>query len=292
MSRSPRRPPAEPTAAPSGRRRPACRSSSSRPSPSSSPRPTPTSSSWRCPTSSPASASGSTSCSGPRRSSAASCSATPPRCRCSAGWPTCAAACRCWSAACCCSRSARCSPPPPTRSARRSLGRGLQGIGAGGLVPATLALVADRWPPERRSLPLGVVGAVQEAGAVLGPARRRRGAGRRRLAGDLLAQPAARARAWRPASRAPAGSRRPDPRRPGRWPPSPSVALGLQLAAPGRAGRGRHRSGCSTSRSCRRRGLDDPAGRWSPCSPARRSSPAASPRPAGRRAAAARAAAG
>jgi MFS family permease len=49
------------------------------------------------------------------------------------------------------------------------LGRGLQGIGAGGLVPATLALVADRWPPERRALPLGVVGGVQEAGAVLGP---------------------------------------------------------------------------------------------------------------------------
>ena len=48
-------------------------------------------------------------------------------------------------------------------------GRSLQGIGAGGLVPATLALVADRWPPDRRSLPLGMVGAVQEAGAVLGP---------------------------------------------------------------------------------------------------------------------------
>jgi MFS family permease len=48
-------------------------------------------------------------------------------------------------------------------------GRGLQGIGAGGLVPATLALVADRWSPERRAVPLGVVGAVQEAGAVLGP---------------------------------------------------------------------------------------------------------------------------
>src|ERR687889_2025448 len=49
------------------------------------------------------------------------------------------------------------------------LGRGLQGIGAGGLVPATLALIADRWPPERRALPLGVVGAGQEGGAVLGP---------------------------------------------------------------------------------------------------------------------------
>src|SRR3954469_17128610 len=48
-------------------------------------------------------------------------------------------------------------------------GRGLQGVGAGRLVGATLALVADRWPPERRSVPLGVVGAVQEAGAVLGP---------------------------------------------------------------------------------------------------------------------------
>lgn len=48
-------------------------------------------------------------------------------------------------------------------------GRVIQGIGGGGLVPATLALVADLWPPGRRGMPLGIVGAVQELGSVLGP---------------------------------------------------------------------------------------------------------------------------
>jgi len=48
-------------------------------------------------------------------------------------------------------------------------GRTIQGLGGGGLVPVTLALVADLWPPGRRGLPLGAVGAVQELGSVLGP---------------------------------------------------------------------------------------------------------------------------
>ncbi|WP_313404590.1 MFS transporter [Aeromicrobium sp.] len=49
------------------------------------------------------------------------------------------------------------------------LGRLIQGIGGGGLIPPTLALIADTWPAERRGLPLGVVGAVQELGSVVGP---------------------------------------------------------------------------------------------------------------------------
>lgn len=49
------------------------------------------------------------------------------------------------------------------------VGRGLQGLGAGGLVPPALGLVADLWPSDRRSVPLGVIGAAQELGTVLGP---------------------------------------------------------------------------------------------------------------------------
>ncbi len=48
-------------------------------------------------------------------------------------------------------------------------GRFLQGVGGGGLVPATLALVADLYPAERRGVPLGIVSAVQEIGSVIGP---------------------------------------------------------------------------------------------------------------------------
>jgi MFS family permease len=48
-------------------------------------------------------------------------------------------------------------------------GRAIQGLGGGGLVPVTLALVAEHWPVSSRGLPLGAIGAVQELGSVLGP---------------------------------------------------------------------------------------------------------------------------
>lgn len=49
------------------------------------------------------------------------------------------------------------------------VGRFLQGAGGGGLVPATMALVAALYPVEDRGLPLGIVSGVQEIGSVLGP---------------------------------------------------------------------------------------------------------------------------
>ncbi|MEQ6901751.1 MFS transporter [Nocardioides sp. YIM 152588] len=48
-------------------------------------------------------------------------------------------------------------------------GRFLQGVGGGGLVPATMSLVAAMYPAHRRGIPLGLVSAVQEFGSVLGP---------------------------------------------------------------------------------------------------------------------------
>src|ERR1700730_17925234 len=48
-------------------------------------------------------------------------------------------------------------------------GRFLQGLGGGGLVPLSLALAADLYRDERRTLALGSVAALQEAGSVFGP---------------------------------------------------------------------------------------------------------------------------
>jgi MFS family permease len=47
-------------------------------------------------------------------------------------------------------------------------GRVVQAFGAGAMVPVSMALVADLFPPDKRALPLGVVGAIDTAGWVLG----------------------------------------------------------------------------------------------------------------------------
>ena len=47
--------------------------------------------------------------------------------------------------------------------------RVLQAVGAGALVPISIAIVGDLFPPEHRGLPLGIVGASAEAGGVIGP---------------------------------------------------------------------------------------------------------------------------
>jgi MFS family permease len=48
------------------------------------------------------------------------------------------------------------------------VGRVVQAFGAGAMVPVSMALVADLFPPGKRTLPLGIVGAVDTGGWVLG----------------------------------------------------------------------------------------------------------------------------
>ena len=47
--------------------------------------------------------------------------------------------------------------------------RVLQAVGAGALVPISIAIVGDLFPSERRGVPLGIMGASAEAGGVIGP---------------------------------------------------------------------------------------------------------------------------
>jgi MFS family permease len=48
------------------------------------------------------------------------------------------------------------------------IGRVIQALGAGALVPVSLALVGDLFPPEKRARPLGLIGAIDTLGWVLG----------------------------------------------------------------------------------------------------------------------------
>ena len=47
--------------------------------------------------------------------------------------------------------------------------RVIQAVGAGALLPISIAIVGDLFPPARRGIPLGLIGASSEAGAVIGP---------------------------------------------------------------------------------------------------------------------------
>jgi len=66
------------------------------------------------------------------------------------------------------------------------IGRLVQGLGGGGLVPLSLALAADLYQDRARRVALGLVAALQEAGSVFGP-----------LYGATLAAAAAGAGGWR-----------------------------------------------------------------------------------------------
>jgi MFS family permease len=48
------------------------------------------------------------------------------------------------------------------------IGRVIQALGAGAIVPVSIALVADLFPPEKRAAPVGLVGAADTVGWVLG----------------------------------------------------------------------------------------------------------------------------
>ena len=47
--------------------------------------------------------------------------------------------------------------------------RVFQAVGAGALLPISIAIVGDLFPSDRRGVPLGLIGASSEAGAVIGP---------------------------------------------------------------------------------------------------------------------------
>ena len=68
--------------------------------------------------------------------------------------------------------------------------RAVQGLGAAMLMPQTLTIITNTFPPERRGAAFGVWGAVAGVATIAGPDPGRAAGDRVRLAVDLLRQPA------------------------------------------------------------------------------------------------------
>ena len=69
-------------------------------------------------------------------------------------------------------------------------GRAVQGIGAAFMMPGTLSIISNTFPPEERGKAIGTWAGVSALALALGPGGRRRAHRVRVLAGDLLPEPA------------------------------------------------------------------------------------------------------
>ena len=129
-----------------------------------------------------------------RGSSTPTASSSPPSSSSRVDWPTCSDGVEPSRPASRCSPSRRCSARWHPASASSSLFRIVQALGAAVLVPASLALVVEAFPPERRSHAIGLWGASAALASGLGPPIGGALVELGRLAVGLHGQPALRSR--------------------------------------------------------------------------------------------------
>ena len=117
------------------------------------------------------------------------------------GSPTCSGAGGCSSSASSCSRSPRCCARWRRRPARSIAFRVVQALGAACLVPASLALVLNAFPPDRRAHGVALLVGGGAAAAGLGPSLGGPARAHRQLAAGVPGQHADRDRGGRARSR-------------------------------------------------------------------------------------------